>query len=54
LVEIAAKSAQSELGHTARAEPKALIRISFAAVSNVNGHASDGPYSTSTAKLEKL
>jgi hypothetical protein len=54
LDEIAPKSAQIEPDHTAKARRKALIEISFAAVSNVNGHASDGPYSTSTAKLEKL
>jgi len=45
---------RAELDHTAKVRPKALIEISFAAVSNVNAHASGGPYSTSTAKLEKL
>jgi len=48
------KSAQSELDHTGKAKPKALIEISFAAISDVTAHASDGPSSTSTAKLEKL
>jgi hypothetical protein len=54
LDEIAAKSAQSALNHTAKAKLKALIGISFAAISNVNAHASDGPFSTSTAELETL
>jgi hypothetical protein len=54
LDEIAAKSAQSELDHTAKGKPKALIGISFAAISNVNAHASGGLYSISTAKLETL
>jgi hypothetical protein len=54
LDEIAAKSAQSEPDHTGKAKPKALIGINFAAISNVNAHASGGPYSTSTAKLETL
>jgi hypothetical protein len=31
-----------------------LIGLNSAAISNVNAHASDGPYSTSTAKLETL
>ncbi|HTC96301.1 MAG TPA: hypothetical protein VK734_01180 [Bradyrhizobium sp.] len=52
--ESAAKSQQSELDHTAEAMLKALIGISFAAISNMNAHASGGPYSTSTAKLETL
>jgi hypothetical protein len=54
LNEIAAKSAQSERNHTTKAKVKALIGISFAAVSNVNAHASNGAYSSSTAKLETL
>jgi hypothetical protein len=54
LDEIAAKSTQSELNHTAEATPKALIAISFAALSNMNVHASGGPDSSSTAKLETL
>jgi hypothetical protein len=51
---MAAKSAQNEVNHTAKAARKALIGINFAAVSNMNAHASGGPYSTSTAKLETL
>jgi hypothetical protein len=42
------------MDHTAKARPKALIEISFAALSNVNAHASGEAYSTSTAKLETL
>jgi hypothetical protein len=41
-------------GSYRQAKPKALIGISFTAISKVNGHAPDGPYSISTAKLETL
>jgi hypothetical protein len=54
LNEIAAKSAQNERDHAAEVTSKALIGISFAALSNMNAHASGGPDSSSTAKLETL